>query len=799
MEVTALLAGLTTSQRAAVTSPAAPLCIVAGAGSGKTRVLTRRIAHRCSTEELDARHVLALTFTRKAAGELTDRLRALGLRDGITAGTFHAVAYGALRAAWADDRRTPPELLDRKLRLVGSLLERGAATTLSTIAVVQEIEWAKARCLDPGDLGAAAVADERLSARDAAVVDEVYGRYEAEKRRRNLVDFDDLLAQCAQRIEQDPTFGAAQRWRFRHLFVDEFQDVNPLQHRLLSAWLGDSRDLCVVGDPAQAIYGWNGADATYLRSFGDRHPTAAVVVLEDNFRSTPQIVRASRSVLRHDDDVASAPTSRSTRRRGRRPRSCASTPTTPSPTAWRAPCATAIAPADRGPTRRCWPAPTRSSPLSSVRCDGRASRRRCAAGRAWSTVPSARRPGPLRPRAHAGGHGAGRPLGRARRPGRRRGAGRARRARGARPQYPGAHRRPAGAAQRLRRLGAPCRRARRPAIRTPASSWPPSTPPRVSNEETSCVIGVEAGFVPIGQAAKQIDERRLLHVALSRASHELVISWAANRRFGGKVVERRRSPLLRSLDPDGPVADRHARPRTTPPEPEPSPRSPGWPWRASLGTGRRRRALTNPRGAGALACPGARRRAAGDGAERRGAADAIAQRRPRTAEDVATVPGVGPSRAAPLRHRDRGRRRRRRRLARVQPWLSRACGLVALSPGCRPSEVDRDEHGVGLGAEPVTGEDLALGEDLAPLGAHESADEVQLGVQRSRRPVPHRQRPGHARRAGGQGLRGTEQLVGPGHCTVDATRRSPRRPSRRWHARARRRRCRAGRSAATTG
>ena len=295
MDPQRLLDGLDPSQRRAVTTEAQPLAILAGAGSGKTRVLTRRIAHRCLTGSADARHVLALTFTRKAAAELDSRLRAFGLRDLPAAGTFHAVAYAQLRTRWAGAGTTPPTLLDRKGRVLGRIL--GGTTRVSPSDLAVEIEWARARLIVPDRyVLAAAQADRRLPV-DPERVAEWYRRYEADKRKRGLVDFDDLLAQCADAVEADPSFAAAQRWRFRHLFVDEYQDVNPLQERLLRAWLGDRPDLAVVGDANQAIYSWNGADPSYLRDFGALHPGGEVVELEHSYRSTPQILATAAAVL----------------------------------------------------------------------------------------------------------------------------------------------------------------------------------------------------------------------------------------------------------------------------------------------------------------------------------------------------------------------------------------------------------------------------------------------------------------------------------------------------------------------
>jgi DNA helicase-2/ATP-dependent DNA helicase PcrA len=151
MDPEALLDGLDEEQRQAVTSSALPLVVLAPAGSGKTRVLTRRIAYRVATGEADPRHVLALTFTRKAAGELTDRLRRLGLRGESTTGTFHAVAWGVLRTRWLDERRDAPTLLDRKGRLLVELAPKVPGRPVTAVAgdLANEIEWAKARMVTP--------------------------------------------------------------------------------------------------------------------------------------------------------------------------------------------------------------------------------------------------------------------------------------------------------------------------------------------------------------------------------------------------------------------------------------------------------------------------------------------------------------------------------------------------------------------------------------------------------------------------------------------------------------------------
>lgn len=295
-----LLDGLDDAQREAVTTPAAPLAILAGAGAGKTRVLTRRIAWQSRHARIDPAHVLAVTFTRKAAGELGDRLGKLGVRR-VTAGTFHAIALAQLRRRCEDRDTTMPRLLDRKARLLVPMLPgRGAERAVLASEVAAEIEWAKARLITAEGYEAAARAARRDPPRPFAEIAVLYERYERERRRRGVLDFDDVIWWCADALETDSDFQATQRWRFRYLFVDEFQDANPAQFRLLRGWLGDRRDLCVVGDCDQAIYGFAGADPAYLTQFTDLFSDASVVRLGTNYRSTPQVVSAAAAVLADD-------------------------------------------------------------------------------------------------------------------------------------------------------------------------------------------------------------------------------------------------------------------------------------------------------------------------------------------------------------------------------------------------------------------------------------------------------------------------------------------------------------------
>ncbi len=297
-----LLDGLNESQREAVCVPNTPLCIVAGAGTGKTRVLTRRIAYQSQQGNIAPNHTLALTFTRKAARELRSRLAALGMQESIgwvTAGTFHSAAYAQLQTRWAEKRQQPPHLLKQKQRLLArtahNMGERFSSTELQQAAL--EIEWAKARGISPDKYPIHLASFGRATSLDSTLLSDLYERYEAEKTKRGLLDFDDLLILALRELQENPHYAEARRWRFQHLFVDEMQDVNPLQFKLLQAWLGDRNDLCAVGDPNQAIYGWNGADSGYIEHFRDWFDAATIKQLRDNYRSSPQILAVAHCVI----------------------------------------------------------------------------------------------------------------------------------------------------------------------------------------------------------------------------------------------------------------------------------------------------------------------------------------------------------------------------------------------------------------------------------------------------------------------------------------------------------------------
>ncbi len=290
-----LLAGLNERQTEAVTAVGGPLVVHAGAGSGKTRVLTRRIAYRVLNGQTEPARVLALTFTRKAAGELRSRLRASGLRGDVVAGTFHGIALTQLRQRWTEKGVTPPTMLESKFRFVSQLVGRQRGVEI--LDVMSEIEWARARLVAPEHYGSAADLAGRTPPMPADQFSELMVRFQQEKRKRRVVDFDDLLALAIRDLHDDEHYAAGVRWRHRHLYVDEFQDVNPLQFELLKAWRGSTDDLFVVGDPNQAIYGWNGADPNLLTNFAKREPKATVIRLLDNYRSSPQVLTLANASL----------------------------------------------------------------------------------------------------------------------------------------------------------------------------------------------------------------------------------------------------------------------------------------------------------------------------------------------------------------------------------------------------------------------------------------------------------------------------------------------------------------------
>lgn len=311
MEADALIADLDADQRAAVVTESHLVAVIAGAGSGKTRVLTRRIAYRIATGDADARHTLALTFTREAAGELRRRLQRLGLREHVEAGTFHSVMLAVLRQRWADtERRAKTVVSDRRRLLRDAQKEYDLGGGRQTIEVGNdEVSWAMARGITADQYGAAARRSGRRPVGGVEAAAGVYDSYVRLKRMRGVIDFDDVLLDVLADAQRDQDFADTLRWRFRHLLVDEAQDLNPVQHRLVELLRQGRDDLFLVGDPAQAVYGFNGADPSLLLEVERRFAGVEVVRLPVNHRCTPQIVRAGSHVLQAGDqptDVRSA-------------------------------------------------------------------------------------------------------------------------------------------------------------------------------------------------------------------------------------------------------------------------------------------------------------------------------------------------------------------------------------------------------------------------------------------------------------------------------------------------------------
>ncbi len=295
----AVLEGLDPEQRAVATALHGPVCVLAGAGTGKTRAITHRIAYGVRAGILQPSTVLAVTFTNRAAGEMRGRLRQLGA-TGVQARTFHAAALRQLQYFWPKAvGGALPRIVDRKIQVVaeaaagcGIRLDRGELRD-----VTAEIEWAKVTQTVAADYAAAAAKAGREAPRDPAEIARVYDLYEELKRDRGVIDFEDVLLLTVGILQDRPDIAREVRAQYQHFVVDEYQDVSPLQQRLLELWLGERENICVVGDAGQTIYSFTGATPDYLLDFRTRHPGATVVKLVRDYRSTPQVVRLANGVL----------------------------------------------------------------------------------------------------------------------------------------------------------------------------------------------------------------------------------------------------------------------------------------------------------------------------------------------------------------------------------------------------------------------------------------------------------------------------------------------------------------------
>ncbi|MGX5212765.1 ATP-dependent DNA helicase UvrD2 [Streptomyces violaceus] len=295
----AVLDGLDPEQREVATALHGPVCVLAGAGTGKTRAITHRIAYGVRAGVLHPSSVLAVTFTNRAAGEMRGRLRQLGTA-GVQARTFHSAALRQLQYFWPKAiGGSMPRLVDRKIQLVADAaaacrirLDRGELRD-----VTAEIEWSKVTQTVPADYAPAVAKSGREAPRDPAEIAQLYAAYEDVKRERSVIDFEDVLLLTVAVLQDRHDIAEQVRAQYQHFVVDEYQDVSPLQQRLLELWLGERDSLCVVGDASQTIYSFTGATPDHLLDFRTRHPGATVVKLVRDYRSTPQVVHLANGLL----------------------------------------------------------------------------------------------------------------------------------------------------------------------------------------------------------------------------------------------------------------------------------------------------------------------------------------------------------------------------------------------------------------------------------------------------------------------------------------------------------------------
>ncbi|MFD3678614.1 ATP-dependent DNA helicase UvrD2 [Streptomyces sp. NPDC058613] len=295
----AVLLGLDPEQREVATTLRGPVCVLAGAGTGKTRAITHRIAYGVHSGQLMPASVLAVTFTNRAAGEMRGRLRGLGAA-GVQARTFHSAALRQLHYFWPKAiGGDMPRLLERKVQFVA---EAGARCRVRLDRnelrdVTGEIEWAKVTQTVPADYPAAVLKSGREAPRDTAETAQIYAMYEQLKRDRGMIDFEDVLLLTVAILQDRHDIAEQIRAQYQHFVVDEYQDVSPLQQRLLELWLGERDSLCVVGDASQTIYSFTGATPDHLLNFRTRYPQATVVKLVRDYRSTPQVVHLANGLL----------------------------------------------------------------------------------------------------------------------------------------------------------------------------------------------------------------------------------------------------------------------------------------------------------------------------------------------------------------------------------------------------------------------------------------------------------------------------------------------------------------------
>jgi len=301
-----ILAALDADQRAVALATRGPLCVIAGAGTGKTRAITHRIAYAAAIGTMDPQKVLALTFTAKAAGEMRARLRTLGVPT-VAARTIHSAALKQLLYFWPSvfGGRTPDLMTTKTGFLTEAINRAGLSGSLRATNrelmrdIAAEIEWAKVSQVGPTDyIDEVSKRMQKPRVTPEQMV-QVYTAYESIKKQELAIDFEDVLLLCSAMMEEERDVRERVQDQYRYFTIDEYQDISPIQQRLINAWLGTRTDICVVGDPAQTIYSFAGATPVFLNSFTQRFPEAQVIRLTTGYRSTPEITFAANALLRH--------------------------------------------------------------------------------------------------------------------------------------------------------------------------------------------------------------------------------------------------------------------------------------------------------------------------------------------------------------------------------------------------------------------------------------------------------------------------------------------------------------------
>lgn len=301
-----ILAALDPEQRLVALATRGPVCVIAGAGTGKTRAITHRIAYATAIGVMNPQKVLALTFTARAAGEMRARLRSLGIPS-VAARTIHSAALKQLLFFWPDVfGGQMPTLLTSKTGFIKEAISRaGLANSLGTSSrellreISTEIEWAKVSQIAFEDYREESKDRTERSRIKPGQVAQVYEAYESLKKQERTIDFEDVLLLTTAMLEQEREVRERVQDQYRHFTIDEYQDISPLQQRLINAWLGNREEICVVGDPAQTIYSFAGATPVFLNSFPRRFPEAPVIRLTSGYRSTPEIIFMANTVLRN--------------------------------------------------------------------------------------------------------------------------------------------------------------------------------------------------------------------------------------------------------------------------------------------------------------------------------------------------------------------------------------------------------------------------------------------------------------------------------------------------------------------